>query len=109
MLSGWRQVSALKNFSAVLLDVFMVTASTLGAQWGPFTIAIFRYELGYMTPGWRLMCSVVCGFFLALPIASGVMLKQWIANRNQLDKDLKAMAAIMNPVALELSSPPPPA
>jgi len=94
-ISGWRQTTALKVFSAVLLDTFMATVATLGAQWGPFTVAAFRYELGYMTPGWRIVCSVVCGFFLALPIASGVMWRQWAANRNQLDKDLKAAFALL--------------
>jgi len=94
MISGWRQVSALKNFSAVLLDVFMATLATFGAQWGPATLTWF-YQLGHMTPGWRIITSMFLGFMLATPIAAGVMWKQWTANRNQLDKDLKAACAVL--------------
>jgi len=96
-ISGWRQTSALKVFSAVLLDTFMATASTFGAQWGPFAMAWF-YQLGNLSPGWRMVTSAFMGFFLAMPIASGVMWRQWVANRNQLDKDLKAAAVLLGTV-----------
>jgi len=92
--SGWRQTTALKVFTAVLLDTFMATAATFGAQWGTYTLTWF-YQLGHMTTGWRMATSAFVGFFLSMPIATGVMWKQWQANRNQLDKDLKAAFVVL--------------
>lgn len=98
VVSGWRQTTALKVFTAVLLDTFMATASTFIAQWGPFTGAWF-YQLGHLSPGWRILTSAFMGLFLSTPIAAGVMWKQWSANRNQLDKDLKAAFVVLEKTA----------
>lgn len=96
VINNWRSVSSVKTFSAVLLDTAVATISTFGAQLGPFSIAWY-WQLTALPNGWRLLTATWLGVMLATPIAAGVLWKQWAANRNQLDKDLKATFATLSP------------